>query len=139
MSVVLSPGQASDTKYFREALDAISVQQKRGAPRKRPKTVIADRGYDSDEHRRWCRSQGFRAMIPERKYSEKRKRRKLGAPRFFDKELYKQRNHIERLFNRLKECRRLISRFEKIKDNFLTMIHLAFIRFYLKSYLSNRT
>jgi transposase len=45
----------------------------------------------------------------------------------YDRELYKRRNEVERLFRRLKAFRRIFSRFEKLDVMFTAFIHLAFI------------
>ena len=50
----------------------------------------------------------------------------------FDREVYRDRNIIERLIGWLKECRRIFSRFEKTAKNFGGMIKMAFIQRYLK-------
>jgi len=49
----------------------------------------------------------------------------------FDREAYRRRNVVERLFGRLKEFRRSFSRFEKTAVNYLGMIHATFVRLYL--------
>lgn len=49
----------------------------------------------------------------------------------FDREAYRRRNVVERLFGRLKEFRRIFSRFEKTAVNYLGMIHATFVRLYL--------
>ena len=50
----------------------------------------------------------------------------------FSKVLYKQRNHVERFFNRIKHFRRVATRFEKHAANYLAMIKLAAIRIWLR-------
>ena len=65
----------------------------------------------------------IRPVIPTRKDEPRRED--------FDREAYRRRNVVERLVGRLKECRRLATRYEKLAVNFLAMIHLAMIRFYL--------
>ena len=45
----------------------------------------------------------------------------------YDRELYKRRNEVERLFRRLKAFRRIFSRFEKLDEMFVAFIHFAFI------------
>lgn len=55
-------------------------------------------------------------------------------PAEFDAERYRGRNVIERLAGRLKECRRIFSRFEKSAVNYLGMLKLGMIRFYLKAF-----
>lgn len=76
-------------------------------------------------------------MIPEKKLPKGRKRRQKGPHHRFDKQTYKERNVIERLINHLKECRRLATRFEKLDDNFMAMVQLAFARILLKRYFSD--
>jgi len=50
----------------------------------------------------------------------------------FSKALYKERNHVERFFNRIKHFRRVAMRFEKLAANYLAMIKLASIRVWLR-------
>ena len=45
----------------------------------------------------------------------------------YDKERYKQRSKVERLFNKLKQFRRVATRYEKLKANFLAFVTLALI------------
>ena len=67
--------------------------------------VIADRGYDADVLVAQSESIGAQAVIPPKR------NRKL--PRAYDRELYKQRNRIERCFNKLKHFRRFATRYCK--------------------------
>ena len=53
-------------------------------------------------------------------------------PVAFDREVYRGRNSIERLIGRLKECRRIFSRFEETAKNFGGMIKTAYIQRHLK-------
>jgi transposase len=103
----------------------------------RPQEVVADRAYGAKVHRHYLRSRGIKALIPEKKLPEGRKRRQKGPHPRFSKQTYKERNVIERLFNHLKECRRLATRFEKLADTFLAMIKLAFTRLLLKRHFSD--
>lgn len=79
--------------------------------------VLGDRGYDSDEIIDYIKQMKAVAVIPPRK-------NRL-IQRDYDKNLYKKRNLIERLFGRLKQFRRLANRFEKLKKNFESLIYLA--------------
>ena len=79
--------------------------------------VIADRGYDSDEIVDYVEQMNACPVIPPRSNRVKQ--------RSYDRFLYKDRNLIERLFNRLKQFRRIAVRFEKIKENFEALIYLA--------------
>jgi transposase len=49
----------------------------------------------------------------------------------FDRQIYRERNAVERCVGWLKECRRLAARYEKLAENFLAMVTLAMIQRYL--------
>ena len=78
---------------------------------------IADKGYDSDKILDFIHSQGAIAVI-----SPKSNRK---SPRAHDRELYIQRNLIERAFNKLKHWRRIATRYERRSLYFLATLHLA--------------
>jgi transposase len=88
-----------------------------------PNQVIADKGYDSDTLVTQIEKGGGEAVIPAR--GNRR------HPREHDAEVYKERNQIERLINRLKQCRRLATRYEKTARNFLAFLHLASLMIWL--------
>lgn len=115
-------------------MDTVRVPRQKGRPRSRPEHVVADKGYDADRIRKWLRSRGIEATIPEREGKKPRQ----GRPFAFSSETYKRRNVIERCIGWLKECRRLSTRYEKKALHYLAMIKMAFIERYLKKHLSNR-
>lgn len=82
-----------------------------------PAYLIADRGYDSDPLVAALAARGTVAVIPPR-----RKRR---HPRAYDTARYAPRHPIERLFSRLKQFRRVATRYDKLDAHFLAFIHLA--------------
>jgi transposase len=86
--------------------------------------VLADRGYDSQEIVNFIeQNMHAEAVIPPRS-------NRL-ISRQYDKIIYKERNKIERLFNRLKQFRKLATRFEKIQKNFEGLIYMACIYLWL--------
>jgi transposase len=85
--------------------------------------VIADRGYDSNEFRRELGGNNNTAVIPGR--------RNRKEEIIYDKEKYKKRGLIERIFGKIKENRRLTVRYEKSDINFLGFILVAFIKIFL--------
>lgn len=83
----------------------------------RPKAVVADKAYDSDELVFSIRSHKGRAVIPPRSNRIRF--------RWLDRTLYRERNKVERFFNRLKDFRCCATRFDKLDISFLGMIYLA--------------
>lgn len=79
--------------------------------------VLADKGYDSDALLAYIASLGAQAVIPSRK--NRRQQRAI------DRELYKDRNKVERFFNRIKHYRRVATRYEKTGRNYLAMLHVV--------------
>lgn len=117
MSILLTPGQAGDNPQLLNLLDAIAVSQTGiGRPRKRPDMVIADKAYAHDTTRAALRRRGIRHTIPERADQIARRAGKGargGRPPNFDPTVYRQRNVVERCFNRLKHWRDLATRYAK--------------------------
>ncbi len=85
--------------------------------------MSGDKAYSSQRIRQWLRRQGLRVTIP-RKVNERRR-----GP--FDKQLYKLRAKVEQLINRLKQFRRIATRYEKRAENYLGMVTLGAILLYL--------
>lgn len=89
----------------------------------RIRALIGDKGYDSDAIRGELRAAGIEPVIPSR-----RNRRQPAA---FDRETYKERNRIERMFNRLKNWRRVATRYDKSAASFLAFVSIAAIKQWL--------
>ena len=79
--------------------------------------LIADRGYDSDWFRQALADRNIEPCIPGRK---NRKR-----PIEFDAHRYKQRNLVERMFGRLKDWRRIATRYDRCVHTFISAICIA--------------
>lgn len=95
----------------------------------RPKAILADRGYDSDAIREDAWFHGTNPVIPTKR------NRKVQRP--VDPMLYAMRNRIERFFNKLKNARRVATRYDKTADSFLAFVQLASIKIWLR--FVNRT
>ena len=87
--------------------------------------LLADRGYDANWIRELARQQGAWANIP-----PKRNRK---DPICFSPYLYRARNLIERFFNKIKQCRRVATRYDKLAANYLAFVKLASIRIWLRA------
>ncbi len=124
MAFVLQPGQQHESTVFEQLMDKGAFKRPRcGRPRCRPKRVSGDKAYSSQRIRRWLRRHGIRVTIP-RKTNERRR----GA---FDKQLYRLRARVEHLINRLKQFRRIATRYEKRGDNYLGMVTIGAILLWL--------
>jgi transposase len=113
--LALTPGEAHDNRLCSVLLSALL-----------PRTMLlGDRGYDADWIRELARQQGAWANIP-----PKRNRK---DPICFSPYLYRARNLIERFFNKIKQCRRVATRYDKLAANYLAFIKLAAIRIWLRA------
>ena len=79
--------------------------------------LIADRGYDADWFREALKDKGIKPCIPGRK--------SRGKPVRYDKRRYKRRNRIEIMFGRLKDWRRVATRYDRCAKTFLSAVALA--------------
>ena len=109
MRLLLSEGQVNDHRGAAMLLPELP----HGA------TLIADKGYDSDRFRAALASRNITPCIPGRAS------RKQAIP--YDSELYKQRNLIERMFGRLKDWRRIATRYDRCAHTFFSAICIAAI------------
>ncbi len=118
MTLILTPGQDHESTVLKPLMERGAVKRRgRGRPRLRPRRVVGDKGYSSRENRQYLRRRGMRLTIP-RKKNERRRGR-------FDKAIYRLRNRVERLINRMKQFRRLATRYEKRAENFRAMWVIA--------------
>jgi transposase len=118
---VLTGGEVSDYRAV-PALLAMPVAK--------PRLMLADKGYDGDEVRQSLLMRGVMPVIP-----PKANRR---TPAACDIRQYRDRNRIERMFNRLKQARRIATRYDKTAVSFMAFLCLAASRIWLKDYV-NRT
>ena len=118
MTILLTPGQQHESTVFEHLMEQGAVKRpQRGRPKLRPKRVVGDKGSSSGKSRRYLRRRGIRYTIP-RKKNEQRT-----GP--FDREIYRERNRVERLINRLKQFRRLATRYEKRGKSYHAMWVIA--------------
>ena len=89
-----------------------------------PGAVIADKGYDADPLHDTILNVGAEPVIPPRRHRRR--------PHSYDKALYKERNLIERFFNKLKHFRRVATRYDKTARNFLAAVLLAATRLWMR-------
>jgi transposase len=112
ITLSLSPGHAHDAPQGRALLNRLG-------PPNRPLHLLMDRAYEGAETRQLALDLGFIPVVPP-------KSNRIDAWEY-DREMYKRRNEIERLFRRLKGYRRIFSRFEKLDLMFLGFISFALV------------
>jgi transposase len=133
---ILSPGQHGDSPRFIPLMDQIRILRRGpGRPRTRPARAMGDKAYSSRANRAYLRRRGIKAVIPI-KEDQKTNRRKLGSkggrPPVFDREIYKDRNTVERCFNKLRQFRAVATRYDKRERIYQGTIDVASIRIWLR-------
>jgi transposase len=103
---IITEGQTSDYQKADDLITGFQVDY-----------VIADKGYDSDTFVLTINGIGAKAVIPPRSNRKE--------PRCYDEELYKERNLIERYFQKLKHYRRVATRYERLAINYCAMLALV--------------
>lgn len=120
ITFVLTSGERHEVTVFEQLLTSGAIKRAgRGRPRKRPLRIVGDKGYSYVSVRRFLRRRGIRYTIP------RRTDQRATGP--FDQAVYRKRNRVERLINRLKQFRRIATRYDKLAATFLAMLHLAAI------------
>ena len=124
ITAVLTGGERHEQTALEALLDRGAIRRPgRGRPRLRPRRAAGDKGYSSPTARGRLRRRHIRAVIP----SKGDQRRQPN----FDRAAYRRRNRVERLINRLKQFRRIATRYEKRAANYLAMVTVGMILLWL--------
>jgi len=124
ITFLITAGQRHEQSQFCALMEQGAIKRRgRGRPRIRPARVVGDKGYSGGPIRRYLRRRGIGAVIPTKK-NERR------SPRF-DGVAYRERTVVERTINRLKQFRRIATRYEKRAVNDLGMLTLGAIFLWL--------
>ena len=124
MAAVLTAGERHEQVALEAVMDKGAVPRPgRGRPRLRPRRTAGDRGYSSPTARQRLRRRRIKPVIPTRRDQP----RQPG----FDKVAYRERNRVERLIGRLKQFRRIATRYEKRAANYLAMVTLGMAMLWL--------
>jgi transposase len=135
LAFVLTAGQAADSPQFIPVLNKVRVRGPVGRPRTRPDAVAGDNAYSSRGNRAHLRKRHIKAVIPEKKdqaANRKKKGSRGGRPVSHDADLYKERNTVERLINKLKAWRGIATRYDKTPNSYLAGLHLRASMIWLK-------
>ena len=116
--LLLTPGQASDKTTFPALVDGLRLAD----------DVVADRGFFARAIIDLIEASGAKAHIPSQT--------NVRVRRIVDLAVYRQRNLVERFFNKLKHFRRIATRYDKLARNFLAALVLASSRLWRRAYES---
>jgi len=115
---VLTPGQASDKTTFPLLIEGLRLAR----------DVVADRGFFARTIIERIEAEGAKAHIPSQS--------NLRVRRVVDRDIYRQRNLVERFFSKLKHFRRVATRYDKLARNFFAAVLLASTRLWMRAYES---
>jgi transposase len=107
LSILLTGGEAHDCPPAQRLIRRSKIAKK----------LLGDKAYDSDELRLWLKARGTKAVVPNRSNRKQ--------PFRFDRKSYKQRHKIENAFCRLKDFRRIATRYDRLARNFLASVCLV--------------
>ena len=107
IAFALTPGNVADITVAQAIVAAVAA----------PKRLIADKAYDAEHFRNWLAQRRTKAVIP----STASRR----TPYPLDCNAYRRRNVIERLFCKLKNWRRIATRYNRLARNYMAAIALA--------------
>ena len=113
--LALAAGEARDNRLARRLLSRLKSRS----------MLLADRGYDADWIRELAVNKGAWANIAPKSNRNK--------PIRCSPYLYRARNRVERFFNRIKQCRRVATRYDELAANYLAFVQLASIRSWLRA------
>ena len=106
MTLQIGQGNQHDSQVFDSLIDFDHP----------PLAIVADKAYDSAHIRQVIADEGALAVIPSKSNAKN--------PIEHDRPLYRMRNIVERFFCRMKEMRRIATRYERTKRNFASLVYL---------------
>ena len=115
IGIVITPGQAHDVTAYPALMEEVDDN---------PEQMLADKGYDSDAVRDDIQKRGGEALIPTRATRK--------VQHLVDKAIYALRNRIERFFNKIKNSRRVATRYDKLVESFAAFVLLATVRLWIR-------
>ena len=109
VAFALTPGNVADITMAEVIVAAVAA----------PKRLIADKAYDAESFRNWLKQRRIKAVIPSTASRT--------TPYPIDRKAYRRRNVIERLFCKLKNWRRIATRYDRLARNYMAALALAAI------------
>jgi transposase len=110
VAVDVAPGQVHDAPLLEATLDAATA-------RVTVDEVVADKAYAGEPQRQACVNRDLAPQVPNKSNAT--------DPWPFDAQAYRERNKVERFINKLKQFRRTATRYDKLRETFLGLLHLV--------------
>jgi transposase len=117
VEIHLSGGECHDAPEGRKSIEAVG-RKFPGVP------ILMDRAYEGDETRALAKTYGPEPVVPPKKNRK--------DPWDYDREIYKRRNIVERLFRHLKEFRKVNTRYDKLDVMFLAYVQFALVMMWIR-------
>jgi len=127
LHVEVTAGQDHESTMLEEMLDHADVPNADDSGQELPEKLAGDKAYRAGRIVAELQQRGIEPVIP-----EKGQRANDAQHPEFDHAAYRRRNIVERLVGWLKECRRVLTRFEKTAINYLGMLNVAILQRYLR-------
>lgn len=110
MALHLTAGQAHDGRQFEALFESLPQDNVLEA-------AMLDKGYDADRIRERLNLEGIEAVIPPINTRSK--------VIYYDRQRYRRRNRVERFFNKIKNFRRIATRYDKLSETFFSAVYLV--------------
>ena len=124
LQAIVTRGNRNESKMIGPLVGSVVQRENRW-----PTRLAGDKGYSSDKIRLWLMKRKVRDVIPMRKTEHMKDRDRW--PRLI-KAAYRRRNVMERCVGKLKEFRRIATRYEKLAESFIGMVNVACIVLFLR-------
>jgi transposase len=110
VAIVITAGACHDAPLFETVFEQLPAEHAL-------EHGVMDKGYESDAIRAKLEEAPINPVIPMRSHRKEQ--------REYDKDMYKSRNTVERFINRLKQFRRIATRYEKLAITYLALLHIV--------------
>lgn len=123
LSVFIAPANVHDSRLYLPTISGFKIEKPIGRPITRPKTIIGDASFDTEEIRDHNLKRKIKTVIPVN--PRNRKNKKIGRPRQFDKEIYKRISAVERFNSWIEANKKVYTRYEHLEISYLGLIQLS--------------
>ena len=123
LSIFTSPANTHDSKLYLPTIAPFKIEATKGRPITRPKMIIGDASFDTEEIRDYNAKRGIKSVIPANPRNTKNK--KAGRPKKFDRYIYSGRSAVERFNSWIEANKKITVRYEHLEISYAGLILLA--------------